>query len=132
MNNVSTDERVPGRIYDGFKVVYKLSGLIRSDILGSCYANNNRVVYEKNMWVFPMIGAGPLAVFAHESDAKRFDGVDRTKRLWTVIYKCKYKKSAFEQLWYNMETMYRSYMPKSELPQGTDFADAVMITEEVK
>jgi hypothetical protein len=123
------DERLPGKIYDGFKVVYSLRGLIHSDILGSCCADNNRVVYDINRWVFPMVGAGPLAVFRQELDARVFAS---NNRLWMAIYKCKYRKSKFNQLWYNMASTHRTYKPENELPQGTDFADAVMITEEVK
>jgi hypothetical protein len=119
--------REPGKIYDGYKVVYKLSGLIHSNILGSCFADNNRVVYNMNKWAFPMVGAGPLAVFVNKEKAMVFRGT----MPWLAVYTCKYKKSKHRQLWYNMASMYRTYKPESELPDGTDFADAVMITEEV-
>jgi hypothetical protein len=124
------DERLPGRIYDGFKVVLVVPWRdFPAESRRSCFAEQCKRLYEPFQWVMPIVGAGPLAVFVSENSASNFlHGVRSSLR----IYKCKYHKSKFKQLWYNMAGLHRTYLPENELPQGTDFADAVMITEEVK
>ena len=128
------DERLPGRIYDGFKVVLVVPWRdFPAESRRSCFAEQCKRLYEPFQWVMPIVGAGPLAVLVSENSASNFasnflNGVRSSLR----IYKCKYRKSKFNQLWYSMVGQRRTYKYENELPQGTDFADAVMITEEVK
>ena len=134
------DKRLPGKIYDGFKVVRSFvhfneyNKLTGNPQIVSCFAFSGRVSYFINLWSTPLKGLGPLAVFTSFGDALGFKS-KQFSHLNTgefVIYACKYRKSKFKQLWYNMAGLHRTYLPENELPQGTDFADAVMITEEVK
>jgi hypothetical protein len=74
------------------------------------------------------IGCGPLAVFDDLQSAKKFASIpDR-------IYRCIYKKSNDNILWYKKETQIGPLDKKKTwgFPLGTRFADWVILLNEVK
>ena len=126
------DERLPGKIYDGYKVVrIYIDKIDCKEYFMSAFATNAKIMYCENIWVTPLNNCGPLAVFIAEEPVKQFVGI-RTPNdniMSHAVYKCKYKKSQFAELWVRTcrvrEAMWCGF------PIGTDFADAVMITERI-
>jgi len=127
----------------GYKVVYKA---LQTDIYFSCIMTDitERVIYKPNKYTSRRYkNWGPLAVFKTLKSAKIFFNNYFTgiKCYTYKIFKCKYKVSKQKELWrYNsffVPRINRSKMitlkeSMTNPPKGTDFANQVMLLEEVK
>lgn len=118
-----TDESI---ICSGWKVVQTWSvGLFRSVIVST------PIVYTPNSWVLRQEGWGPMAVFQSKEDASHFRDWFRSRGISSFanaqVAKCRFVLSDDEGVW----------KPTSgcctlAVPEGTYFADAVMVLPDKK
>ncbi len=108
----------------GFKVT---NGSLRSIIAG--VSEEGGVQYEIGVKAFPAKDWGPLAVFKDLPSAKQF--AYKHFGLASRIFQCFYKKSKRRRL-VEIGTYGITKSPLSRLPEGTDFADYVVLEEEIK
>jgi len=124
-------------IKEGFKVVAyhpKRKQLFSGDsimpdgyfFLGGKY--DGVIRYITNKWVKRKSGCGPLCIFTSWADAEKWTECPEFRKIWR-IYKCKYKPSD-ERYVYTVDKL--ATVCDTFLPDGTDFAEEVMITERMK
>lgn len=114
----------------GFKVCRRYYFVNRTITkLLSAFNYGKTVKYEKNKWIKKHKKRGPLAVFDTLDHAISFSPIN------CVIFKCRYKKSRHEKLWYaykgNRRKYYKSETQPKNLPDGTRFADKVKLIRRV-
>lgn len=122
--------------HPGYKVVIERNGYIHS-----CMECSRRHYYKVGEITTPRRDCGPLAVFETYEAAYAF--VTRyAGAAPRVIYSCTYTKSPTKDLffryWYNGMRRIESFMSGLrrgtylELPEGTDFANRVMLIERIE
>jgi len=92
------------------------------DILVSAFNDGKAVEYKINEWTKRPADCGPLAVFKNKRLAKRF--IKPRQSDVHFLFKCKYRPSKDTRLWAHHRN---AIIP---LPEGTIFADKVMILKE--
>jgi len=112
----------------GYKVVSSHGKIFKSAMWGETFPN--MVLYTLNQYSTRISKKfGPLAVFTNKIDAKNFINQYKARRD-LKLFKCNYIQSQERQLYKKLSL--GEILKCENLPLGTDFADQVMITEEIK
>lgn len=89
--------------------------------------------YPSNKKVKRQCRCGPLAVFTTIKDAERFYSIYNNKGVLdgeVLLVSCKYLPSKDKELWFRNSWFDKpTITTKSDVPAGTDFADAVICLE---
>jgi hypothetical protein len=91
--------------------------------------NKGITIYKVDEWVGRKKGNGPLAVFRTYKAAKSF--AERRIPWVSKIYNCRYVPSKQKSLWIKDKACFSLRLSRF-LPHGTDFANKVMLIEEVE
>ena len=124
------------KIEKGYKVVVKRVGGVFSSL-------NRSYIYCPGAWTKRRQGDGALGVFKNLNDAISFCHCPFLPYT-SVIYECEYTKSKDRGFWrFNRESELTGQRDESKedeftvavggsQPEGTDFADSVLLTEKVQ